>query len=260
LLQPKGSLIFGPFAATEVYFSAGRGFHSDDVRGVFGTVPLEGVPGSAGKTPLLAPSKGLELGIRSNIVPKLAMQLAVFQQDFNSELTYDADAGQDSASAPSRRQGLELSAEYRPWRWIELNTDLAFSKARYHGDLAAFGLQGPYIANAPRFIGSFGVLVDNLGPWFGGLQWRRLGAYPISDGDRLPEDPGYSEINLDAGYKINAHLKVQLSIYNVFDTRANSSAYYYTARLPGEPAEGVAGIQAHPLEPISGVLKMTVIL
>ena len=42
LLQPKASLILGPFAKTEVYFSAGRGFHSDDVRGVFGTVPAGG--------------------------------------------------------------------------------------------------------------------------------------------------------------------------------------------------------------------------
>jgi len=260
LFQPKGSLILGPFAATEFYFSAGRGFHSDDVRGVFGTVPLEGVPGTAGKTPLLAPGNGLEFGVRSNIVPRLATQLAIFQQDFNSELTYDADAGQDSASAPSRRQGIELSAEYRPLRWIEINTDLAWSKARYRGDLAAFGLDGPFIANAPKFIGSFGVLVDNIGPWFGGLQWRKLGAYPISDGNRFPEDPGYSEFNLDAGYKINAHLKVQLSLYNVFNTKANSSAYYYTSRLPGEPPDGVTGYQAHPLEPISGVLKVTAFL
>jgi outer membrane receptor protein involved in Fe transport len=260
LFQPKGSLIVGPFAATEVYFSAGRGFHSDDVRGVFGTVPVEGIPGTAGKTTLLAPTTGVEIGVRSNIVPKVSMQLAVFQQEFNSELAYDADQGQDSASAPSRREGVELSGEYRPARWIELNTDLAFARARYRGDLAAYDLDGPYIANAPTFIGSFGVLIDNLGPWFGGLQWRRLGPYPISDGDKYPQDPGYSEFNLDAGYKINAHLKVQLSIYNVLNTRADSSAYYYTSRLPGEPAAGVAGIQTHPLEPISGVLKVTALL
>jgi outer membrane receptor protein involved in Fe transport len=260
LFQPKGSLILGPFAATEVYFSAGRGFHSDDVRGVFGTVPLEGLPGAAGTTPLLAPANGLEFGVRSNIVPKLALQLAVFQQDFDSELRYDADAGQDSASAPSRRQGLELSAEYRPTRWIEFNTDLAFSKARYRGDFAAFALDGPYIANAPKFIGSFGILVDNIGPLFGGLQWRKLGAYPVSDGDQYPQDPGYSEFNLDAGYKVSAHLKVQLSIYNLFNTKANSSAYYYTSRLPGEPPEGVTGLQVHPLEPISAVLKVTAYL
>ena len=167
---------------------------------------------------------------------------------------------QDAASAPSRRQGIELSGAYRPWRWIELNADLAVSKARYRGDLTAFGLNGPYIANAPNFIGSFGVLVDNLGPWFGGLQWRKLGAYPISDGDKYPKDPGYSEFNLDAGYKITTHLKIQLSVYNLFNTRANSSANYYTSRLPGEPPDGITGIQIHPLEPISGVLKVTAIL
>jgi len=260
LLQPKGSLILGPFAATELYFSAGRGFHSDDVRGVFGTVPIEGVPETAGKTPLLAPTDGVEVGVRSNIVPRLSMQLAVFQQDFNSELAYDADLGQDAASAPSRRRGIELSGQYRPASWIELNTDLASTQARYRGDLAAFGLAGPYIANAPDFIGSFGVLIDNLGPWFGGLQWRKLGPYPINDGERNPQDPGYSEVNLDAGYKINPHLKVQLSLYNLFNATANSSAYYYTSRLPGEPLAGVAGIQFHPLEPFSGLLKITATL
>jgi hypothetical protein len=32
------------------------------------------------------------------------------------------------------------------------------------------------VADAPKFIGSFGILIDNLGPFFGGLQWRKLGA------------------------------------------------------------------------------------
>jgi len=199
----------------------------------------------------------VELGIRSNIIPKLSMQLALFRQEFNSELRYDADAGEDAASAPSRREGLEFSAQFRPLSWIELNSDLALSRARYSGDLTAYGLAGPYIANAPAFIGSFGVLIDNLGPWFGGLQWRKLGAYPISDGDQYPQDKGYSEFNLDAGYKLTAHLKLQLSIFNVLNTKANSSAFYYTARLPGEPPEGVTGFQIHPLEPLSGVLKLT---
>jgi outer membrane receptor protein involved in Fe transport len=257
LFQPKGTLIFGPFAQTEVYLSAGRGFHSDDVRGVFGTVPIEGIPGAAGTTPLLAPTRGFELGIRSNILRNLAVELALFQQEFDSELRYDADAGQDAASAPSRRQGVELSAEYRPLPWIELNTDLALSKARYRGDLDAYQLDGPFIANAPRFIGSFGVLIDKLGPWFGGLQWRKLGPFPVSDGDEYPQDPGYSEFNLDVGYKVTPKLKVQLSIYNLFNTRAHSAAYFYGTRLPGEPAGGVDGFQVHPLEPISGIFKVT---
>ncbi len=259
LFQPKGSLVLGPFYKSELYFSAGRGFHSDDVRGVFGTVSVEGEPGTAARTPLLAPATGEEVGLRFNIVPKMDVQLAVFQEDFDSELAYDADAGQDSASAPSRRQGIEVSAEYRPFRWIELNTDLAFSRARYRADaatLASFDLAGPYIANAPSFIGSFGVLVQNLGPWFGGLQWRDLGAYPISDGDRDPQDRGYSEFNADVGYHYTDRLQFQVSVYNLTNTHDNAAAYDYGYRLtPTSPEE--SGPSFHPLEPISARFSVT---
>ena len=257
LFQPKGSLVLGPWEETELYLSAGRGFHSDDVRGVFGTVPIEGEPVAAGRTPFLAPATGEEIGLRTNIIPKVALQLSVFQEDFRSELRYDGDAGQDAASAPSRRQGVEFSAEYKPIPWLEFNTDLAFSKARYTGDFAAFGLEQPFIANAPSFIGSFGVIVDNLGPWFGGLQWRALGKYPIDDGEENPQDKGYSEFNADIGYKVNPHLKLQLSVFNLTNTKADSSAYFYTSRLKGEPADGIAGFQVHPLEPLSAVAKVT---
>ncbi|HEY3948722.1 TonB-dependent receptor [Phenylobacterium sp.] len=257
LFQPKGSIVFGPFYQTELYLSAGRGFHSDDVRGVFGTVPLEGVPGAAGRTPLLAAATGEELGIRTNLIPNVAVQLSVFQEDFRSELTYNADAGQDEASAPSRRRGVEVSAQYKPLEWLELNTDLAFSRARYTGDLTAFDLAQPFIANAPTFIGSFGVLVDNLGPWFGGLQWRALGKYPINDGEEFPQDKGYSEFNADIGYRVSPKLRLQLSVFNLTNTKADAAAYFYAARLKGEPAEGIPDFQVHPLEPISVQFKAT---
>jgi outer membrane receptor protein involved in Fe transport len=260
LFQPKGSIVLGPFYQTELYVSAGQGFHSDDVRGVFGTVPIEGIPTLAGKTPLMAPTTGEEVGLRSNIIPKVAVQVAVFQEDFSSELRFDEDQGQDQATAPSRRRGVEVSAQYRPFRWIEFNTDLSFARARYVGspaDLANFGLDGPYIALAPNFIGSFGVLVDNLGPWFGALQWRDLGAYPLSDGDKLPQDKGYSEVNLDLGYTVNRNLKVQVGVFNLFNTKANAAAFYYTSRLPGEPSEGATDTQVHPLEPTSARFTVT---
>jgi outer membrane receptor protein involved in Fe transport len=261
LPQPKGSLVLGPWLQTEFYVSAGRGFHSDDVRGVFGTVPIEGFPMLAGPTPLLAPTTGEEVGLRSNLIPRVQVQVAAFREDFSSELRFDEDAGQDQATAPSRREGVEVSAQYRPFAWLELNTDLAFSHARYRGSpaqLAAFGLDGPYIALAPSFIGSFGVLVDHLGPWFGALQWRCLGSYPISDGDAQPRDKGYSEVNLDLGYRVTSHLQLQASVFNLFNTKANAAAFLYASRLRGEPAEGVTGLQVHPLEPISARFTATV--
>jgi outer membrane receptor protein involved in Fe transport len=260
LFQPKGSIILGPWGSTEFYVSAGRGFHSDDIRGVLGTVPGQGIPGAAGATPLLASATGEEVGLRSSLVPHVNLTLAVFREDFRSEQKYNADVGQDSASSPSRREGVEAGAQYRPWPFLELNGDVTFARARYQGtpaELADFGLNGPYIANSPSFIGSFGVLLDNLGPWFGGVQVRWLGSYPVSDGDKNPQDPGYKEVNLDIGYKLTQHVKLQASVFNLFNSKANASAYSYASRLPGEPIEGVTDMQVHPLEPISARFTAT---
>ena len=257
LFQPKGNVVVGPWWRTELYLSAGRGFHSDDVRGVTQTVPIQGVPSAAGPTPLLVRADGEEVGLRSDLIPKLKVQLALFNIDLQSELIYDQDEGQDQASAPSRRQGVELSAEYHPFPFLELNTDLTASHARFTGgNLAAFGLGGDHIPNAPGFIGSFGVILDNLGPYYGGLQVRALGQYPLTD-DNTAKDAGYTETNLNLGYKLSRSVKFDVQVFNLFNAKADSAAYYYASRLPGEPLDGIADHQDHPLEPISARFAVT---
>ena len=251
LFQPKGNFVFGPWYKTEFYLSAGRGFHSDDVRGVTQTVPIQGIPAAVGGTPLLVRADGEEVGLRSDLIPKLKVQFAVFNIDLQSELIYDQDEGQDQASAPSERDGVELSAQYHPFPFLELNTDLTASRARFTGgELGAFGLGGDHIPLSPGFIGSFGAIIDNLGPYYGGLEIRALGQYPLVDDD-TEKDAGYTETNINAGYKINRNLKLDVEIFNLFNVRANAAGFYYTSRLPGEPLDGIADHQDHPLEPIS---------
>jgi outer membrane receptor protein involved in Fe transport len=247
LAQPKASLILGPWAKTEVYASAGQGFHSNDVRAGAGETP-----GTFVRSPFLVRSTGAELGLRTDIVPHVQAALSVFQLEFRSELTYDPDVGQTSAGRPGRRQGVELTAQYRPRPWLELNLDLASTRARYtDGDPA-----GPYIEDAPSFIGSAGVLVDDLGPWFGALELRDLGPHALIS-DNSERSPGYAEVNLEIGYKATPKLKWQLDVYNLTNSRDDAADYFYVDRLPGEPAEGRGDLHAHPLEPLSARLKLT---
>ena len=103
LLQPKGSLIFGPWAKTELYLSAGRGFHSNDLRGVLGTVPGLGITNAA--TPLLTKITSEEVGVRSNFFPGAMLTAAVFREDFNSFLSYNADDGVDRIRAAGTPSG-----------------------------------------------------------------------------------------------------------------------------------------------------------
>ncbi len=259
LFQPKGSLILGPWAQTEFYLSAGRGFHSDDLRGVSGTVPLEGLGGTR-TAPLLIQSDGEEIGLRSNVIPKVHVQLAVFNVHLNSEIVYDQDQGEDQPGPPSDRYGVELSAEYRPAPWLELSSDLAFSHAQFVNTSAAdllktYGDDGNHIPLAPGFIGSFGAIVDNLGPWYGGLEVRALGPYPLVP-DNSQRDAGYTETNVDVGYKISKSLKAQVSIFNLFDVKANSAAFYYVTDIH-DGRGAVADRQFHALEPIAARFTLT---
>jgi outer membrane receptor protein involved in Fe transport len=268
LFQPKASLIVSPWEDTEFYLSAGRGFHSDDVRGVT-KAALDGVSGA----PLIARSTGEEVGVRSTILPNLTATLTAFNIDFQSETTYDPDIGQDSAGPPSRRYGVELNTTYQAFAWLEFYTSIAASHARYtqpYDD--GTGHLGEYIPNAPSVIANAAAYLKNLGPWSGGIEYRYLGGYPVSSGPcvnsaavndfpgatscaNAPTAPGlikgkgYGELNIDAKYAFGTGWRFSLGLYNALDTHANAAEFWYVDRLPGEPAGGVAGLHIHPLEP-----------
>jgi outer membrane receptor protein involved in Fe transport len=257
LFQPKGSVTVGPFLKTEFYYSAGRGFHSNDIRSVSGTVLLENIPGFALPTPLLVKVDSQEIGLRSDIIPKTHIQFAAFLLHVQSEQTYDQDQGEDVPGAPSRRYGFELSGQYLPVRWLELNADLSYSHARYNAaSLADYGDAGPYIPNAPEFVGSFGALVDNLGPWYGGVEVRVLGSLPLIS-DNSARDPGYTETNVRIGYKLSGRLRAQVQVFNLLNVKANAGAYYYPTIIPGDNGVPTTDHQNHPLEPISARFSLT---
>jgi hypothetical protein len=55
-------------------------------------------------------------------------------------------------------------------------------------------------------------------------------------------------VNLALGYKYKQFL-AQLDVLNLFNAQDHDIDYFYPSRLPGEPAEGVADVHFHPIEP-----------
>ncbi|MEO7338162.1 MAG: TonB-dependent receptor, partial [Caldimonas sp.] len=143
IANPKLDLIFGPWSKTEFYVNAGGGFHSNDARGTTLTVdPRTGDP--AVKVAALVRSKGLEVGVRTSIVPGLQTSLSVYRLDFGSELVFAGDAGTTEAGRPSRRTGFELASYYRLSDWLTVDADIAFARARFRdNDPDGIGLRIP---------------------------------------------------------------------------------------------------------------------
>jgi hypothetical protein len=245
LLAPKGSLIFRPLASSELYVSAGRGFHSDDLRGVTAAqAQMTGLPGA----PLIARQSGEEVGLRQQLTPAFALTLALYTLSAESETTYDPDIGMDSAGPASRRRGYELNATYQAARWLEFY-------ASYSGDHSRFtttyndgtGHPGRYLPNAPFATGSFNVYVKDLGPWSGSLEYRYLSSYPLSP-DNAVQGHGYGEWSGDAHYVFKHAWSAAIGIYNITGKKADAAEFWYIDRLRGEPAAGIADIHVHPLE------------
>ena len=173
LFQPKGSLIFNPTEYLEFYLSAGRGFHSADVRGVNQDVSVDlGLP----HTNLLSKQEGQEVGMRAAVGRDLTFTFDVYNLWQQSETIIDPDVGADTAGPPSRRYGYEANVTY------EINRRLEFYGS-YSGDHTRFthplddgtGHLGDYITDAPVATGSLALYLKDFGSWSGGLSVRYLG-------------------------------------------------------------------------------------
>ena len=97
-------MILGPWNKTEFFVNAGKGFHSNDARGMTArTDPRTGLP--VARVQGLVASQGEEFGIKTEIVPRLQSTLAIWRLNFDSELAYVGDQGNTEAGRPSRRSG-----------------------------------------------------------------------------------------------------------------------------------------------------------
>ena len=250
-VSPKLNLIFGPWNKTEFYTSAGYGFHSNDARGTtITTEPKTGL--AADRVPPLVRSKGIELGVRTEALPGLQSALSFYRLDFDSELTFAGDAGTTQAGRPSRRTGFEFSNYYKPNRWVTIDADLAFARARFR----SFDPIGDRIPGAIEGVASLAVSVDRVGPYFGTLQLRYFGPRPLIE-DNSVRSRSTATLNGRIGYRVNPKVKLELEGFNLTNRRDSAIDYFYQSRLKGEAAP-VDDVHLHPIESRSFRLSMVV--
>ncbi|NBT64376.1 MAG: TonB-dependent receptor [Betaproteobacteria bacterium] len=98
-VSPKMSMIFGPWHKTELFVNAGRGFHSNDARGMVARIdPKTGL--EVDRVPGLVSSRGREIGVKTEVIPHLQSAIAFWKLDFDSELVATRrPAGQAGAQA-----------------------------------------------------------------------------------------------------------------------------------------------------------------
>ena len=232
--SPKLSLIFGPWQRTEFFFNTGKGFHSNDARGMTdATAPAPG----------LVATRGQEMGLKSQAIHDWQTTLTVWQLDMSSELVYVGDAGNTEAGRASRRTGVEWGNRWTASPHWLLDTNLAWTRPRYTDGAA----QGAYIINAVTRVAHMNVAMRDMGPWSASLGIRYVGAAPLVENNSVQSSSTLTT-HVRIGRRINADLDVSLDVLNLTNRANNDISYAYASRVSAS-ASSQEGIHVHPAEP-----------
>ncbi len=242
LLSPKFNAVYTLNESTEMYLSAGYGFHSNDARGT--TISIDPVDGSpVDSVDPLVRSTGAEVGVRYEWNEKLNTSIALWELDLDSELLYVGDAGNTEASRPSERSGIEIANYYRFNDWVSADLDIAFTDASFT-DLDPAGFEIP---GAIDRVVSAGVNFSNEQGWFGSLRYRHFGERPLIEDSSVESDP-FDAFNLRIGYRAE-RWRASVDLLNALDSDDHDITYFYESRLAGEPAQGVEDRHYHRIPP-----------
>lgn len=255
IASPKLSLVLGPWEKTEFYLNGGFGFHSNDGRGttVTQSVDRTGAISPEKQVNALVRAKGVDVGVRNTLLPGLQSTLSVYALDIDSELVFSGDAGTTDAGRPSRRVGIEWGNYYVPFPWLTLDADFAYARARFKDHQPLIGNHIPGAVEGVFESGAYAALPENF---FASLRFRYFGPRPLIE-DNSVRSKSTSLLNGRLGYAYK-NVTVAFEVLNILDQKADQIDYFYTSRLPGEPAGGVNDVHFHPVEPREYRIGVTV--
>jgi hypothetical protein len=242
IVSPKASVAVVPGRDVELYLSGGFGFHSNDARGT--TITRDPVTGDpVAQVDPLVRSRGAEVGARATPVRGWRATVAVWALDLDSELLFVGDGGTTEPSFASARSGITFANFWRPIPQLSLDADVSFARARFTG----------VPAGEDRIPGALENVVSAGAAWrplergiFAAARVRHFGAYPLVEDNSVRATPT-TLVNALAGYQWRG-VRLEVSVLNVLDAKANDIQYFYESRLRGEAA-GVGDVHFHPVEP-----------
>jgi outer membrane receptor protein involved in Fe transport len=221
-ISPKAGLAYTLTRDVELYANWGRGFHSNDARGVVNTAA--GVPG-------LSPGTGYEGGARFEVGP-VKLTAAYWWLNLDSELVFVGDSNSVEPKGASRRDGYELTLFYRPAPWLGIDAVYTGSTARYVDNP-----EGKYIEGSVEHAGQFGISATK-DRFEASLRVRYLGPYALTP-DNLHRADAETSVSVRGAYKFR-RMQVYAELLNVPDAGGKDIVYWYPAYVPGVDPPGTS--------------------
>jgi outer membrane receptor protein involved in Fe transport len=230
IFSPKAGAAYALNGNWELYANWGRGFHSNDGRGVV----IQTDPETA-LAPGLVRGTGKEVGARFQR-GNFTITTTYWWLDLASELKFSGDSNSVEPSSPTKRRGYEIVSFWRPVSWLAIDGVWTGSHARMQdpdGDN-----QHVYVEGAIESAGELGISAVQQ-HWEASVRLRYLGPYPLTD-DNAHRASGESVVNLRGAWKADKYT-IYAELLNVFGDDGKDIVYWYEAHAPGLDPVGVEG-------------------
>lgn len=240
LVQPKFGLAYSLTDGTEVYGSLGKGFHTNDSRGVVITVdPVTGNP--VDPVDAIVEARGAEIGFRSEAWDDVKFTAAAFWLDLDSELLFVGDAGTSEPSDATKRRGIEFSTFWQPRESLVFDLTAAKTDGRYVG----VPVGQDRIPDAHEVVVGAGATWISPRGFTASLRIRHFADAPLTEDGSVQKDDS-TLVNLGLSYAFG-NFEIGIDVLNLFDANDDDIAYFFESQLAGEPAP-VDDIHFHPVE------------
>lgn len=215
LVSPKIGIAYQVSPMLELYGNWGKGFHSNDARGVVNN--LDPVPG-------LSKGTGYEGGARLAL-GQFKFTGAYWWLNQDSELIFVGDSNAVEPKGGSERNGLEVTMFWLPTDWFAVDATYTTSEARYTDNP-----EGDYVEQAVEEAAQIGFSItrDN---WDASLRMRYLGPYALI-ADNSKKADSLTTVN----FRIARHwdsLTAFAEVLNLTDSDGKEIVYDYPAYIVG---------------------------
>ena len=246
IVSPKVNVEYTFNDKVQLYFKAGKGFHSNDARVVIGNNGLEDLP----------PAYGSDLGINWKPIPNLFINAAVWYLYLKQEFTFGQDlinqpSGPVSPTGSTVRDGVDFSARYQLTKWLFANMNVNFARPRYLDSAKGHD----YVPLAPTLTSTAGLDFRFKNGINGGISYRYLHDR-AANSDYSLNARGYFITDAAINYTQKRY-EIGITVENLFDHQWDESQFEYVSQLKGETAP-VDQVSYTPGVPFFAKLKLTV--
>lgn len=218
--SPKAGLYYNFSDRARIYINYGMGFHSNDTRVVIAQTSKN----------ILPAANSVDIGTVFKPTKKLLVSTAIWMLDLQQEFVYVGDEAVVEPSGRTRRMGFDLSARYDLFKWLYLDADFNYTKARARDEASG----AHYIPLAAKITSIGGATVKFNKYLSTGLRFRHIGDRPANE-DNSVIAKGYTVFDLVANYTRKSY-EFGIQVQNLSNTKWNEAQFDTETRLRNETA------------------------